>query len=116
MAIINYPKFQAINANGDPVTGGKLYTYEVGTSDDKATYSDYTLETEHANPIVLDSLGENEIHGSGYYTLVLTDSDDTEIWTVDEFFKQRGCGIFFGKAFFLVSPQPFFMAPRQVSR
>jgi hypothetical protein len=84
-ARINYPKFQVVDANGDPVTGGKLYTYEKGTTTDKATYSDYDLQTAHANPIVLDSLGEKEIHGSGYYKLVLKDSDDTEIWTIDNF-------------------------------
>ena len=65
MGRINYPKFQVVDANGDPVTGGKLYTYKAGTSTAKATYSDYGLSTPHANPVVLDSLGEKEIHGKG---------------------------------------------------
>jgi hypothetical protein len=82
MGNIHYPKFQVVDANGDPVTGAKLYTYEVGTATLKTTYSDYNYQTSHANPIVLDSLGENEIHGRGSYKLVLKDSDDTEIWTI----------------------------------
>jgi hypothetical protein len=85
MAIINYPKFQTFDANGDPLSGGKLYTYEQGTSTLKTTYSDPGMTTAHANPIVLDSLGENAIYGSGYYKFVLKDSTDTEIWTVDEY-------------------------------
>jgi hypothetical protein len=85
MATIHYPKFQTVDSNGDPLSGGKLYTYEVGTTTDKATYSDAALTNAHANPVVLDSLGENEIHGSGFYKFVLKASDDTEIWTVAKY-------------------------------
>ena len=85
MAIINYPKFQVVDSNGDPLTGGKLYFYEQGTSTLKTVYSDPGMTTAHASPVVLDSLGENVIYGSGYYKIILKDSDDTEIWTVDEY-------------------------------
>ena len=40
---ISYPKFQAFDSNGDPLSGGKVYTYQPGTSTPMTTYSDYGL-------------------------------------------------------------------------
>jgi len=81
--LIRNAKFQAFDDDGNVLTGGKLYTYEPGTSTPKATYSDYDLQTANANPVVLDSRGEATIYGTGSYKLVLKDSDDVTIWTED---------------------------------
>jgi len=80
---IELPKFQAFDANGDPLSGGLVYTYAAGTSTLKTTYTDRDAGTPNANPVVLDSRGEGIIYGMGSYKLVLKTSDDVTVWTLD---------------------------------
>lgn len=73
------------DANGDPLAGGKLYTYEAGTTTPKATYTDRTGTTANTNPIILDANGECDIWiASGFYKFVLKDSSDVTQWTKDQ--------------------------------
>lgn len=81
--LIEYPKFQALNANGAPLRGGHLHTYIAGTATNKTTYSNRTLTTANANPVVLDSRGEATIYGAGPYKLILESSAGVTIWTMD---------------------------------
>ena len=77
-------KAQFIDAAGVPLAGGFLYTYVAGTTTPQATYTDSTSATANSNPIVLDSRGEANIWlSSANYKFKLTDSEGTEIWTVD---------------------------------
>jgi hypothetical protein len=55
------PKVQFFDANGEPLVGGKLYTYAAGTSSPLATYTDSTGNTANANPVILDSRGEANV-------------------------------------------------------
>ena len=48
---------QFFDNNGNPLSGGKLYTYAAGTTTPKTTYTSITGLTAHTNPIVLDSAG-----------------------------------------------------------
>jgi hypothetical protein len=48
---------QLFDNNGNPLSGGKLETYEAGTTTPLATYTSSTGVTAHTNPIVLDSAG-----------------------------------------------------------
>ena len=84
MGLIVPAKFMALDASGDPLSGGKLHTYIAGTTTNKTTYSDSALTTPNANPVVLDSRGEAKIFGTGSYKFVLKTSADVEIWSVDD--------------------------------
>jgi len=54
-------KQQFFSDAGVPLVGGKVYTYEAGTSTPLATYQDSTGVTANTNPIILDSRGEANI-------------------------------------------------------
>ena len=77
-------KQQFFDANGNPLSGGKLYTYAAGTTTPLATYTDSSGTTPNANPVILDSRGEANLWlGSAVYKFKLTTSTDVEVWTVD---------------------------------
>jgi len=78
------PKLQFFDANGDPLVGGKLYTYAAGTTTPLATYTDSTGATPNTNPIILDSRGEANVWlTAASYKFELKTSADALIWTVD---------------------------------
>lgn len=83
MSLITNPKFQAFDADGNPLTGGLLYTYVSGTTTEKATYTDANMGTANTNPIILDSRGEASVFGAGLYKLVLKSAAGADIWTMD---------------------------------
>lgn len=84
MAVLATPPFlQFFDENGDPLVGGKVYTYRAGTTEPKMTYTDETEDTPATNPIILDSAGRAVIWISGSYKFVITDADDNIIRTVD---------------------------------
>lgn len=81
------PGAQFFDDNGDPLSGGKIFTYAAGTTTPKATYTDYTGGTAHANPIILDAAGRppSEVwltYGDAY-KFILKDSLDTLVGTFD---------------------------------
>lgn len=78
------PKMQFFDINGEPLVGGKVYTYQAGTTTPLVTYTDYTGASANPNPVILNARGEAPIWlGSGIYKFKLTDANDVEIWTVD---------------------------------
>ena len=83
-SIATPPKLQFFDANGNPLAGGKLYTYAAGTTTPLATYTDYGGGTANANPVILDSRGEANVwFGTSQYKVKLTNADDVEVYTVD---------------------------------
>jgi len=54
---------QFFDDNGNPLTGGKVYTYAAGTTTPLATYTTSTGAVANTNPIILDAAGRtpNEI-------------------------------------------------------
>ena len=78
------PVMQFFDANGNPLVGGKLFTYAAGTTTPQATFTDYGGGTANTNPVIMNSRGEAAIWcGANRYYMVLKDADDVEIWTAD---------------------------------
>lgn len=78
------PKLQFFDANGVPLSGGKLYTYEAGTTIPLATYTDESGGTFNPNPVILNSRGEASVWLSDdLYKMRLTTATDVDVWTVD---------------------------------
>lgn len=79
------PKLQFFDANGNPLVGGKLYSYQAGTTTPLATYTTAAGNVANANPIILDSRGEASVWlgQTSAYKFKLTTSADVEVWTVD---------------------------------
>lgn len=81
---LGVPRFQAFDNNGDPLVGGKLYTYEAGTTTPKASYTSAAGTTPNANPVVLNARGEATVYyGTGAYKLVLETATGVTVWTED---------------------------------
>jgi hypothetical protein len=75
---------QFFDINGDPLVGGKVYTYEAGTTTPLTTYTDNIGSSANPNPVILNARGEASIWlGAGIYKFRLTDANDVELWTVD---------------------------------
>jgi hypothetical protein len=69
---------------GAPLAGGKVYFYQAGTTTPKDTYTTASGAVTNANPVILNGRGEAVIwFGTGSYKMVLKDSNDVEIKTVD---------------------------------
>ena len=82
------PRASVFDINGDPISGGKLWFYEAGTSTPRATYSDAGLTVANSNPVVANSagrFGEIFLTPAVGYKVVLTDADDAVIWTADPY-------------------------------
>jgi hypothetical protein len=78
------PKQQIYGSDGNPLVGGKIYTYSAGTTTPLATYTDYGAGTANTNPIILNSLGQANIWlGSSSYKFSVYTSADVLLYTVD---------------------------------
>ena len=84
---------QFFTNSGVILSGGKLYSYAAGTTTPQATFTSSSGNTNHTNPIILDSAGRvpgGEIWlSSSSYKFVLNTSVDVLIATYDNI---RGLG------------------------
>lgn len=71
---------------GNPLNGGKIYTYQTGSDTAKATYTDATADTPHPNPVILDSSGCKTLFllTDTAYRFVVKTSGGTTTETIDE--------------------------------
>ena len=79
------PKQQIYGSDGNPLVGGKIYTYSAGTTTPLATYTDAGAGTANTNPIILNSLGQANIWlaPSSSYKFSVYTSADVLLYTVD---------------------------------
>ena len=77
--------FRSWDNLGLPLVGGKLNTYQAGTTTRQATYTDSTQSTPNTNPVILNFRGEAFVwlDPTLTYKFVLTDAFNNTIWTED---------------------------------
>lgn len=69
--------FQCLGLDGKPLAGGKVYTYEAGTTTPKTTYTTIQGDVPNSNPVILDQNGKAKIYlGDGSYRFRILDSND----------------------------------------
>lgn len=73
------------DSNGNPLSGGLLYSYQAGTTTPQVTYTDSTGGTPNANPVVLDASGGAQVwlDPSLSYKFILKDVNLVQQWSVD---------------------------------
>ena len=82
-------RFGEINAQyfddaGDPLSSGKIYFYESGTTTPKTTYSDINFTIPNTNPVVLTAAGRQpNIFFDGVAKAILVDKNDVQILVRD---------------------------------
>ncbi len=79
---------QFFDDSGIPLAGGKLFTYQAGTTTPQPTYTTSSGITAHTNPIVLDAAGRVPDSGEVWldnvsYKFVLKKSTDVLVDTWD---------------------------------
>lgn len=89
---------QFFDNNGNVLTGGKLWSYQAGTTTPQTTYTSASGATAHTNPIVLDSAGrvatgEIWVTAGQNYKFVLMTSANVTIATWDNITGINGTGI-----------------------
>ncbi len=79
------PIQEAQDSSGGVLAGAKLQFYETGTTTPLDTYSNDGISSANANPVVADAAGRwgAIFLRDATYTVVLSDSDDTQIWSED---------------------------------
>lgn len=82
---VNYtsPRFSAEDDNGRPLIGGRLFTYQNGTTTPSPTYQDAAGTILNTNPIILNARGEAVVHLSEgqVYTFVLQTRTGVLVWS-----------------------------------
>ena len=83
LTYLHTSRLQEFDQYGDRLVGGKLFTFELGTTTPKISYADIYGNAAQSNPIILDSYGSADVYLLGSYTLALYDSNDVLIATTD---------------------------------
>ena len=80
-----FSKPQWFDGNGNPLSGGLLYTYTAGTVSQTPSYQDALMGAENTNPVVLDAAGRADVYlnPAQSYHIVLTDSLGNVIFDED---------------------------------
>jgi len=78
------PRWQFLDATGNPLAGGFVNTYAAGTSTPQATYADNTGLILNSNPVTLDSTGAATIWlGTNSYRICVKNAASVQQWCAD---------------------------------
>lgn len=92
-SLMPHGKQQYFDSNGNPLSGGRVYTYASGTSTPLVTYADAGGTAQNPNPVLLNARGEASIFwGPSPYKVVVKDASDVEIYTADNLQAPVGSG------------------------
>lgn len=87
LSFIGGAGWQFFDDSGNPLSGGKIYTYAAGTTTPQATYTSRTGLIPNTNPIILDAAGRTpeEVWSTEglLYKYVVADANDVVIRTWD---------------------------------
>lgn len=81
--MISVPQ-QWFDNNGDPLSFGRIYTYEFDTSTPLITYSDMDLTVANTNPVILDIAGRANIFTDQPIKTVINTVTDATIVTLNQ--------------------------------
>src|SRR5215472_7626791 len=92
-------------SSGKPLAGGKIFTYQAGTSTPQTTYTDSTGLIANTNPVILDAAGGASIWlTSGQsYRIVAQNSSGVQEWVQDNVAGLATVGFAFNQAITTVS-------------
>lgn len=80
MAVLSTPQLvYFVDANGDPITEGDLYTYEAGTTTPLPTYTDQSKNGTNPNPFALTGPPGQNIWWEGAYKVDVKDSNGVSL-------------------------------------
>lgn len=83
-SVMPSPQFQGLDDDGVALAAGLLYTFAAGSTTPLATYSESTLVTPNANPVVLNSAGRATVYlSAAAYKFVLKTSAGVTVFTQD---------------------------------
>jgi hypothetical protein len=82
--------FQFFTNNGEPLVGGKLDTYQAGSTTPLTTFTDSSGLIPNTNPIILGTDGRPPdtiwLSEGFFYKFVLSDADDVQIQVYDNLY------------------------------
>lgn len=80
--------------DGNPLAGGRIYSYLANSTTPRVTYQDQDKSTENTNPVILDAAGRADIwlDQDITYKIVVADSDDVVLYTTDNISLAIGSG------------------------
>jgi hypothetical protein len=91
------PILQAIDQNGNPVPGAKLFAFASGTTTPVVIYSNQSLTTPLPNPLIANARGyfasaggivQNIWWDEAPLRLRLTNADDSVVWEIDNYIAE----------------------------
>lgn len=95
-------KARFFDANNNPLSSGKVYTYQAGSSVFQDTYKDFGMTSVNDNPIILNAEGECDCwvpDGVPYKIVVEASNGDPRITTDNVIAGGSGSGESLGKVF-----------------